>query len=84
MKHLFEYENFISEKVTNGPAFSIHDFNVGDKVEVEGKPVEIVKYLTWVKNHDASCLSFEGKLEDGTVVTVKYDDGADGYAIISK
>jgi hypothetical protein len=68
-------ENFI----VNSPAFSIRDKSPGDIITVEGKPVTIVKFKAWTKNKEASCITFSGLLEDGTIVDVRYDDGMDGY-----
>lgn len=68
-----------SRSIINGPAFSIRDKNPGDVINVEGLPVTITKFTSWVKNKQADCISFVGELEDGTEVNVKYDDGVDGY-----
>lgn len=65
--------------IVNSPAFSIRDKKPGDIVTIEGKPVTIVKFTAWTKNKEASCITFKGLLEDGTIVNVKYDDGMDGY-----
>lgn len=73
-------ESMKKEKViVNSPAFSIRDKKPGDIVTIEGKPVTIVKFTAWTKNKEASCITFKGLLEDGTIVNVKYDDGMDGY-----
>jgi hypothetical protein len=63
---------------TNQPAFSTHDVTPDFKYEVMGKEVSDIKPKTWVKNHQASCMSFEGKV-DGKECSCKYDDGQDAY-----
>jgi myo-inositol-1-phosphate synthase len=83
VKKILKYTDYINEKAINSPAFSIHDYNVGDTVEVEGKKVKIVEYLTWIKDRKASCMSFRGELENGGEVMVKYDDGVDGYIFVN-
>jgi hypothetical protein len=65
--------------IVNSPAFSVRDKAPGDTVTIEGKPVTIVEFKLWTKNKEASCITFKGLLEDGTIVNVKYDDGMDGY-----
>lgn len=78
------YESFMqAEKPTiiNGPTFSIHHKKPGNVVEVEGQEITIVEFLSWTKNEEASCLSFKGRTSEGKEVTVKYDDGCDGYII---
>ena len=77
------YESVVEEtpSIVNGPAFSIHDKKPGDVVEIEGKEITITKFLSWVKNDEAKCVSFEGRTPEGKVVTVKYDDSYDGYII---
>jgi hypothetical protein len=78
------YESFIQAEKTgviNGPSFSIHNKKPGDVIEVEGKEITIVEFLTWVKDEDAKCLSFKGRTPEGKDVTVKYDDGYDGYIL---
>jgi len=78
------YEAFMqAEKpeIINGPTFSVHDKKAGDVIEVEGQEITIVELLSWTKNEEASCLSFKGRTSEGKEVTVKYDDGCDGYII---
>jgi hypothetical protein len=77
------YESVVEETpdTVNGPAFSIHDKKPGDVVEVEGRELTIVKFLSWVKNDDAKCITFSARTPEGKNVTVKYDDGYDGYII---
>jgi len=65
--------------IINSPTFSTRDKKPGDIVTVEGKSVTIVEFTSWAKNKEASCITFKGLLEDGTIVNVKYDDGMDGY-----
>jgi hypothetical protein len=78
MKHIKLYEEFFYE--FNHSSFSIRDTKEGDIVQVEGRDVIVTKFLSWVKNKEAKCISFEGRLKDGDVpVTVKYNDRKDGY-----
>ena len=78
MKHIQLYEEFCNESFQF--SFSIRDTKEGDIVQVEGRDVIITKFLSWVKNKEAKCISFEGRLKDGDVpVTVKYNDVKDGY-----
>ena len=53
--------------------FSIHDKKPGDVVNVDFKEVVILKFLTWTKDKNATCTRFDGKLGDGTPVTVVLD-----------
>lgn len=68
---------------TNQPAFSIHDVTSDFNYDVMGKTVTNIKPLTWVKNGEASCMSFEGEV-DGQACKCKYDDGQDGYVFEAK
>ena len=68
---------------TNQPAFSIHDVTPDFKYDVMGKMVTNIKPLTWVKNGEASCISFEGEF-DGQPCKCKYDDGQDAYVFEAK
>lgn len=53
--------------------FSIHDKKPGDVVNVDFKEVVIVKLLAWIKDKNATCTRFDGKLGNGTPVTVVLD-----------
>ena len=77
------YESVVEEtpSIANGPAFSIYDKKPGDVVEVEGIEIIIAKFLSWTKNEDAKCVSFQGRTPEGKPITVKYDDSYDGYII---
>lgn len=83
MKHIKLYEEFIHK--LNESAFSIRDTKEGDVVQVEGRDVIITKFLSWVKNKQALCRSFEGRFKDGNTndtnipVTCTYNDKKGGY-----
>ena len=83
LKNFQEFKNSLllaeSRQVTNSPAFSIREKNPGDVIEVEGVPVKITEFTSWIKNKEAKCITFNGELEDGTEIKDKYDDGSDGY-----
>lgn len=68
---------------TNQPTFSIHDIKEGDFTEVDGKKVKVTKHLSWTKNKEASCISFEGEV-DGKPCKCKYDDSKDAYVFEAK
>jgi hypothetical protein len=68
---------------TNQPAFSIHDVTPDFKYDVMGKMVTNIKPLSWVKNGEAACTSFEGEF-DGQPCKCKYDDGQDAYVFEAK
>jgi hypothetical protein len=47
--------------------------SLGDVVIVDDKEVVILKFLAWIKDKTATCSRFDGKLGDGTPVTVVLD-----------
>ena len=67
-----------AEKTANGPAFSIRDKQPGDTVVVQGETVKIVKFNSWTKDKEASCMSFKAE-KDGEEINVTYSDAHDGY-----
>ena len=48
---------------TNQPAFSIHDVTPEFEIDVMGKMVKNIKPSSWVKNGEASCITFEGEVD---------------------
>jgi len=68
---------------TNQPAFSIHDVTPEFEIDVMGKMVKNIKPSSWVKNGEASCITFEGEV-DGRSCKCKYDDGQDAYIFEAK
>ena len=75
-----EIEECLDEARVNDIKFSIHDKKPGDVVEIEGKPVKITKFLSWVKDRDAHCTKFNGEIA-GNEVVINYDDDKDEYII---
>jgi hypothetical protein len=84
MERILKFRDFLNEGIISdtrniqSPAFSIHDKKPGDVIEINGDECEIVKFKSWIKNGEALCISFIGKI-DGRLVDVFYDEGVDGY-----
>ena len=84
MTRILKFSEFLNEEIITdtsdiqSPVFSIHDKKPGDSIKINGKECEIVEFKTWIKNHDANCTSFIGRI-DGKEVEVFYDDSVDGY-----
>jgi hypothetical protein len=72
----YQFESLLEEETS----FSIKDKKPGDKVIVDGKELTITGFLTWIKNHEAKCISFTADHE-GKSVKVKYDDIKGSYVI---
>ncbi len=68
---------------TNQPTFSIHEVTPDFQIDVMGKLVKNIKPESWVKNRDASCITFYGEV-DGKPCKCKYDDGHDAYIFEAK
>jgi hypothetical protein len=80
MATIKNFISFINEDLTDlikgkedQKPFSIHDKKPGDVVNVDFKEVVIVKFLAWAKDKNATCTRFDGKLGNGTPVTVVLD-----------
>ena len=80
MATIKNFISFINEDLTDlikgkedQKPFSIHDKKPGDVVNVDYKEVVIVKFLAWGKDKNATCTRFDGKLGNGTPVTVVLD-----------
>jgi len=80
MATIKNFISFINEDLTDlikgkedQKPFSIHDKKPGDVVNVDFKDVVIVKFLAWRKDKNATCTRFDGKLGNGTPVTVILD-----------
>jgi len=80
MATIKNFISFINEDLTDlikgkedQKPFSIHDKKPGDVVNVDFKEVVIVKLLAWIKDKNATCTRFDGKLGNGTPVTVVLD-----------
>jgi hypothetical protein len=80
MATIKNFISFINEDLTDlikgkedQKPFSIHDKKPGDVVNVDFKEVVIVKFLAWRKDKNATCTRFDGKLGNGTPVTVVLD-----------
>jgi len=80
MATIKNFISFINEDLTDlkkgkedQKPFSIHDKKPGDVVNVDFKEVVIVKFLAWKKDKNATCSRFDGKLGNGTPVTVVLD-----------
>lgn len=84
MDRILKFLDFLNEsnisdtRKIQSPAFSIRDKKPGDIIEINGEKCEIVEFKSWIKNKEALCISFVGKI-DGKLVDVFYDDGVDGY-----
>jgi hypothetical protein len=64
----------------NQTSFSIRDKKPGDMVIVDGKELTITGFLTWVKNHEAKCISFTAD-HGGKELKVTYDNVKGSYVI---
>jgi hypothetical protein len=80
MATIKNFISFINEDLTDlikgkedQKPFSIHDKKPGEVVNVDFKEVVIVKFLAWRKDKNATCTRFDGKLGNGTPVTVVLD-----------
>lgn len=80
MATIKNFISFINEDLTDlikgkedQKPFSIHDKKPGDVVNVDFKEIVIVKFLAWAKDKNATCTRFDGKLGNGTPVTVVLD-----------
>ncbi len=80
MATIKNFISFINEDLTDlikgkedQKPFSIHDKKPGDVVNVDFKEFVIVKFLAWRKDKNATCTRFDGKLGNGTPVTVVLD-----------
>lgn len=80
MKSIKSYRAFLNEDFSSDPTktvaqkpFSIHDKKPGDVVNVDDKEVVIIKFLAWAKDKGATCTRFDGKLGNGSPVTVVLD-----------
>ena len=80
MENIKSFAFFLNEDLSSDPEkskqqkpFSIHDKKPGDVVIVDDKEVVILKFLAWIKDKTATCSRFDGKLGDGTPVTVVLD-----------
>lgn len=68
MKNLLTYEQFMSESTATG--------FVGDKIQFEGKPVEVVQ----IEKRDELTI-LHVKDITGRVFKIRYDDGKDAYVL---